>query len=594
MRKPALAAMLVLLGLGLWLIPGGPSAKSVADDAKPKAVKLAVVVFFDQMRGDYVETWRPHFGEGGLRKLQDQGAWFTQCYYPFGTTTTAPGHASVLAGRSGDKHGIVNNSWYDRNLAAEIVAATSPRYEAVPASAAGEKVAGVTLSQRPAVGNPDRFQGETLADVVKTTTKGKVFGLSLKDRAALFPVGKTPDGAYWFTGRFVTSTFYRDSLPRWVSDFNASGFAEQWFGKSWTRLRPDLDYDKVVGPDDGPGEGVGPGKSKSMGKTFPHVLGSEDKEKPGKGYYEDLTCSPYGNDVVWELAKKCILAENLGKDDAPDLLSLSFSSNDIVGHVWGPDSHEVLDITLRSDRLMADMLKFLDAEVGAGNYSVTVTADHGICPNPEVSAAKGLDAKRISPKLITEGMEAALVGKFGKPTAPVATAGGRKLPEAPPTADDKSAGKWIEASSMPNVYLNRRALEAAGLQPEAAAAVVADWLRTQPGIDRAYTAGQLGGASPPGDALFPITQKSFFRANSGDLVIVTKPLYLLDSYGTGTTHGAPHDYDRHTVFLTYGPGIPGGKRTEAITPLHAAAINAAYLGIRPPMGNEYALPATLK
>lgn len=626
MRTSALAVVLVALGVGLYLVPFGSMAPAETAQGTGAPVKLAVVVVFDQMRGDYVEKWREFFGEGGFKRLQDQGACFTQCYYPYGTTTTAPGHASILAGRGGDKHGIVNNSWYDRLTAAEVTAATSARYELVPPAAAGEATKGVTTRKASAVGNPDRFQGETLADVVKSTTKGKVFGLSLKDRAALFPVGKSPDGAYWFTGRFATSTFYRDSLPRWVSDFNSSGAAEQWFGKTWERLRPDLDYVKIVGPDDGLGEGVGP-KPKAttpMGKTFPHPLskpgatlaeaGAEKEKTTLNEYYENLTCSPYGNDLLWELAKKCIVAENLGKDDAPDLLTISFSSNDIVGHAWGPDSHEVFDVTLRSDRLMAEMLKFLDAQVGPGNYSVTVTADHGICPNPEVSAAKGLDAKRISPKVVADGMEQAMVAKYGAPkevaNSPIvggpapARPGPAAAPAAPPApsavdapkaaAKEKTVGKWIEAFSMPNVYLNRRALDAASITPEAAATVVAEWLRTQPGIDRAYTAGQFAAAAPAGDALFPIMKKSFYAANSGDLVIVSKPLYLLDTYGTGTTHGAPHDYDRHTVFLVYGPGVRGGMRSEPITPLHAGVINAGFMNVRPPQGNEYAMPATLK
>ncbi|HET6574239.1 MAG TPA: alkaline phosphatase family protein [Fimbriiglobus sp.] len=543
--------------------------------AGPPKVKLAVVAFFDQMRGDYVERWRPLFGEGGFKRLQTEGAWFADCHYPHGITTTGPGHASVLAGCSGDRHGIFSNNWYDRATGKTLYCAASDRYRIVPpvpTSAPAEAPLDAKRRKQPDGGNPDRLLAPTLADAFKDAvgSRGKVFGVSLKDRSAIFPSGHKSDGAYWFDGRFVTSTYYRDALPAWVDAFNKSGKAESYFGKDWTRFRTDLDYAKFSGPDDGPGEGTG----KAQGKTFPHPT-TGGKDKIGKTYYEAMATSPYGNELLLTFAKACIEAEKLGQDDVPDLLTVSFSSNDLIGHAWGPDSQEVLDVTLRSDALIADFLAYLDAKVGKGNYSFVVTADHGACPNPEVSAAKGLDARRVSPSKLLLGAERVLRDAYGAP------AGGKK---------DRSL--WIEAVVAPYVYLNHRLLRANGIDPDDAAAKLADWARHQDGVYRVYTAKQLRGDAG-GDAVLAAMRKSYYADRAGDLVVVLKPYYLLSTYVTGTSHGTPHEYDTHVPLLVYGPGVPGGRRTEKVAPQQACPIVADFLGVAPPKTCEYGLPATL-
>jgi Type I phosphodiesterase / nucleotide pyrophosphatase len=587
-------ALLALIGLTTALIAADGDAPK-----KPK-VKLAVVVFFDQMRGDYVEKWQPYFGEAGFKRLQNDGAWFTDCHYPYGTTTTAPGHASVLAGCGANKHGIINNNWFDRASGKDVYSSGSDRYEMVPYKKPVATATTSTTATPTPVGNPDRMIGPTLADVLRESTaaSAKIFGLSLKDRSAILPTGRKPTGAYWFNGQFSTSTYYRDSLPVWVQDFNKSGVAESYFNKPWTRLRDDLKYDDIVGIDDGPGEGAGITKSKRMGKVFPHPVNG-GKEAISAAYYEDMVNSPYGNDLLLAFAKECITQEKLGQRNVPDLLTISFSSNDLVGHTWGPDSHEVFDMTLRSDLILADLMKFLDDKVGAGNYSLIVTSDHGICPLPEAAALKKLDAKRISPTTVIAGADEHLRQAYGAPAeAPDKI---EVKPEAEPKVDakdDKAEEKkpkyvWVEAISYPNLYLNRKQLTAKELPVDLVAEKLAAWVRTQPGIDRAYTQKQLLGDVPKDDIYFVRTRNSFHPERSGDVVVVTKPYHLLDIYATGTTHGSPHEYDTHTVFLAYGPGIAGGKRPEKITPLHACPITADFLGLNPPRNNEYGLPTTL-
>jgi hypothetical protein len=471
-----------------------PSAARPQPAEKPR-VKLAVLVVFDQMRGDYLDKWKPLFGTDGFARLQDDGAWFRNCYYPYATTATGPGHASMLSGTCPDKHGIINNDWYDRATGETVYCAATPRYKLVPnpppsPPADKEKKTSAADAKKRLGGTPERMLTETVADTLKRThPAARVFGLSHKDRSALLPSGKRPDGAYWFVGKFVTSEYYADRVHPWVEAFNTSKAADKWFGKDWTKFRPELDYAKYSGPDDGPGEGKGVGpegaKTGFQGKTFPHPT-TGGKDAVGKTYYEALVNSPYGNDLLLEFAKACVTAERLGTRDVPDLLVVSFSSNDVIGHTWGPDSQEVLDVTLRSDALMADLLGFLDAKVGKGNYVMAVTADHGICPIPEAARAKGLDAKRVDGKALMAAAEKHLQATLGKTDA---AAG-----EAKKTA-------WVESFQTPWVYLNHRLLKAAGKTPAEAARVLADHLAKQPDVARAFTREELAGEFPAGDVI---------------------------------------------------------------------------------------------
>ena len=588
--RPAVALGLLVAALGgLGLVTGvGPRPAPPAPDHDPTRprVKLAVLVVFDQMRGDYLHRWRPQFGSAGFARLLRDGAWFSRCHYPYATTTTGPGHAAMLTGTSGHRHGIVNNTWYERGR--EVYCAGGDRYALVPPAPpepppeepkdgkkAEKKEPGI---EEKGVGNPDRLLSETVADVLKEAhgDRARVWGLSLKDRSAVLPTGRRPDGAFWFNGRFSTSTYYTDRLdrpfPAWVTAFNESRAADHWFGKDWTRFRPDLDYLALSGPDDAPGEG----KGEKQGTTFPHPTTGEQKA-PGKEYYKALATSPYGNDLLLGLAKACVTAERLGRDDVPDLLVVSFSSNDLVGHAWGPDSQEVLDVTLRSDALMADFLRFLDAQVGRGNYLVGLTADHGICPLPELSRARGRDAHRVPPDPLRKEAEAHLAAAFGG-TSP----------------DAKTGTGWIEAMNLPWFYLNPRLLAATGRGRSEVARSLADFLATRSGVDRAYTRDDLTGDLPQGDDVARRVRRSFHPDRCGDVYLVLRPYCLATKTdATGTSHGSPWGYDAHVPLVVYGPGITGGERTEPVTPQALAAVFAHFLGVRPPADAEYPVPAAL-
>jgi hypothetical protein len=537
-----------------------PQAPTVAAARKPR---LAVLLVFDQMRGDYLARWRPLFAEGGFERLLRDGAWFQQCHYPYAGTFTGPGHSTIATGCLPETHGIIANEWYERGRG-RVSCVASTRYVAIPSPGGREA--------REGSASPDRLLSPTFADALEKATAGRarVVSLSLKDRSAVLPAGRRPTACYWADkdGRFVTSTYYRWGPHRWVSAFNAGGSARRWLNRAWDRLRPDLDYSRWSGADDSTGEGRG----FAQGRTFPHPFTTGPKGQPS-WYYSALANSPFGNTWLLDLARQAVVAENLGGGDAPDFLSISFSSNDLVGHTWGPDSQEVLDTTLRSDLVVKELLSFLDERVGKGRYVVVLTADHGICPLPEASRARGIEARRIDLKKLLLDAEAHLDSLFpGK---------------------EGGASKWIESHQSGMLYLDRKRIRRRGVRQAEVEGALARWLVKQPGIHSAWTRKQLLGPAPQGDAIGRQVRSSFHPDRSGDVILVLKPYHLLGMPLTMTTHGAPHPYDTHVPLIVYGPGVKARIRPDRVSPEAAAAILARALGVPPPAHARVGVPGEL-
>jgi hypothetical protein len=558
---------LSLVGLALALL----SFRSKADP-HPRPVekpRLAVLVVIDQFRGDYLKRWEQLFEEGGFRRLMSEGAWFTNCHYPYANTMTGPGHATLATGCWPAKHGIITNEWHDRR-ADKVYCAALPRYDQVPPPLDGKK-------DKNGAGAPDRLLSPTVADAFKEATngKGRVVALSLKDRSSVLPGGRRPDACYWVDkdGRFVTSTYYRDAPHPWVMEFNRNGAAERWHGKTWEHLRDDLDYAYWSGPDDAPGEGKGAGKE--QGRTFPHPFDVGPKRLK-KDYHAAVANSPSGNELLLELTRRAIEEEKLGSRDMPDLLCISFSSNDLVGHIWGPDSQEVLDITLRTDRVIKELLELLDEQVGEGRYTLVLSADHGICPLPEASRAAGRHAIRIDPVALRKAAEAHLDELFGAVTR---------------TKEGK--GGWIEASVGSMFYLNRKLLSSRQVKQSDAEAALARWLVRQPGIAAAFARTDLVSGRPGSDPVRKQVLASFREDRSGDVTIVVKPYCLLITTLTGTTHGGPYEYDTHVPLIVFGPGVNAGVRDDLVSPEAVAVVLAHALRIKPPADARVQLPQGL-
>jgi hypothetical protein len=554
--RPGRLCLVLLVVLMAALPRAGSKEQPPPAPAKPK---LVVLVVFDQFRGDYPQRWKDLYGEGGFQRLMKEGTWFSNCHYPYGITVTGAGHATLATGCEPYRHGIIENEWYDRETRALVYCAKMPQHRKVgappvkePESKGENKITGY--------GSPERLLVPTLADAWKDkfADKAKVVSLSLKDRGCVFTGGRKPDACYWFddkTGAFVTSTYYAGHVAPWVVEFNAPKPADAWFGKDWTRFRSDLDYQKCSGPDDQ----IGESNVEKLGRVFPHPL-TGGLEKPGAKYYTALYTTPFANDLLLQFVKKAIVAEQLGQHEAPDLLCVSFSATDSVGHCWGPDSQEVLDTALRADAVLAEFLRYLDEKVGKGQYLLALSADHGVCPLPEISQQKGLPAVRMQPTELQKRAEEFLQEKFGP----------------------MSRGKYILEVSWPMIYLNHRALADRGLASEVEIALVG-WLKQQKGILKAYTHHQLAARLPGGDGLGAALQKSFHPERSGDILILLQQYSYCSKYLTGTGHGTPHPYDTHVPLMVFGTGVKAeGQRQDRITPLAVPKILGYAVGVELP------------
>lgn len=538
------------------------AAAAPADSIRPR---LFVLVVFDQMRGDYLSRWGSHFGEDGFRRLQAEGAWFQNCHYPYAGTLTGAGHASLMAGCNPSTHGIVANEWYDRATSKSLNCVSSVKHERIP-------LLPPTIQDRGKV-SPELLKSDSFGDLLKAATagQGRIVGLSFKDRSAVLPTGHKADACYWFdtkTGSFVTSTYYADQLHPWVESFNSDRLADRWFGKEWTRCRDDLDYEMLVGPDNVNGEGSGT----KQGRTFPHPM-TGGVEEPSAAYYQALYSSPFGNELLLALAMRAIDAEQLGADEVPDLLTISFSSNDAIGHSWGPDSQEVLDVTLRSDIVVQELLATLDAKVGKGRYLLALSADHGVCQVPEVAAEKGKDAGRVSVKELRRGAEEFLEAEFGS------------------SGNDKP--NWIEALSNGWFYFNSKMLGQRNISAVQAEFALSNWLRRQPGVFTVFTRGQLTKGVAEEDVLGQRVARSYSADRCGDVLIILKPHWLLGDSSTGTTHGSPYGYDSHVPLLVYGSKVVPGVRVGNTSPTAIAPIFASALGIEPAVSFDTVVPSGL-
>lgn len=519
---------------------------------------LVVVLTIDQFRGDYLERFREHFVSGGFRRLLEQGANFTDCRYRHAVTKTACGHAVVLTGVHANVHGIVNNAWTDRDTLKRVNCVED---ESVQTIGRPEARGGVKLPTAAAAAgsSPRNLLATTVGDELKLVRNGaaKVIGLSSKDRSAILLAGKLADAAYWMDkGTIVSSTHYMRELPEWVRRFNATGRVESYFGKTWDRLLPAEAYDRLQGPDDMPGEHSDYG----MGRTFPRVVNG-GSEQLGANFYEAFEGSPFKSEVLLDFARATVEHENLGGRGVTDLLCVSFSVNDVVGHNFGPDSHEVMDITLRTDRMLADFFAFLDRRVGLARCTIVFTADHGVAPLPErvKAASPAVSAGRIDSARLTKACEDALNAAFG------------------PLADNR---KWLLVDEN-WLFFQRGVLQEKKLATAAAEAVLRDALRTIDFVAEAYTrtelnAGDIEGAQAEGVRL------SHHPARAGDVYYHMKPFWV--DRKTGSNHGTPYTYDTHVPLVWLGVGVTPGTHTRRVGVDDIAPTLAHILGlVAPPL-----------
>ncbi len=525
--------------------------------------RLAVVISIDQMRADYLQRFRPWFAAGGFERLLSGGTSFTDCHYRCALTATAPGHATLLTGVHANIHGIVANEWYDfatsrspgavQDSAAPLVGAASPSSVRTPG--------GIVEAQLGVSGaSPRKLLVTTVGDQLKLRhgARSRVVSVANKDRAAILLGGRLADSAYWIhEGRFVTSRYYRDTLPAWVDSFNATRPVESAFGSTWERLLDASIYDTVQGPDDAPGEESRLG----LGITFPRRIDGGSKEITSK-FYEAHRLAPASSELLGRFAQLAIVEEKLGRHDSPDLLCIGFSQIDYAGHSYGPDSHEIMDAMIRLDRVLADLFNALDREVGVGRYLVVLSADHAVSPLPERVQAFNRDvtAGRLDWPRINASIEAALTASFGPPVG-----------NAPWTVRDAYGYHLVPAT-----------LAAQNVSHSAAAATLKATLLRDPQVATAWTRGELLAPATPVDEPHLLAWRlSFHRDRSPDVVFTPHP-YVVDRSPFGTNHGTPYDYDNHVPLLWYGAGVPARTLSTRVAPDALAPTLSALLGVPAP------------
>ncbi len=519
---------------------------SLAMAAKPK---LVVVISVDQFAYEYLVRFEDHFGPNGFRYLLENGANFSAATYKHAKNTTGPGHATILSGSYAEQNGIIANTWYDITAKQDVGCVRDKSTTLVGAEGVGS--------------SPINFIGSTVGDELRISSnfQSKVISVSLKDRSAILLGGKLANGAYWMVdSSFVTSTYYTNPLPVWVSAFNTTGIINSYFGKKWERILPDEAYSGLDN-DDAPYEDGGDG----LGRTFPHTINGDNPSKITRSYYYALHRSPFGDEILSSFAKEAVKNERLGKDDHTDLLCIGLSATDEVGHAFGPHSQEILDMCVHTDQLLADLFGFLEIEVGLHNCTIVLTADHGITPIPEYILAHvpKTDAGRVKHTKVIDFCNAALTKTYGR----------------------LKNGSWIKRSINGNIYFDRDALFEKKLSVDAAAQVLADSLATMKEIAAAVAGIDL--VNRP--LSLPIEQKmrrSFYALRSGDVIHALKPFYIEDDGTVGTDHGEPYDCDAHVPLIIIGDGVRSGTYATDASPADIAPTLAIVLGVEFPAGCE--------
>ncbi len=540
------STMIFMLLLALTL---SGSNTRVANAASPKRPKLVLVLISDGFRADYLDRFGDLFGKRGLKRLMTKGAWFTNAEYGYSTTYTAVGHSAILSGAGPGLSGLVANDWYDRKTDSRVYCVEDPSTKFY---AGGKK-----KIKKHAGSSPRNFNGTTVGDelLLSNSFQSKVISISVKDRGAILTGGKLGK-SFWYSsssGKFVTSQYYYKQNPKWLDAFNAQKLAASYFGKEWKLLRPASAYARSA-RDDRKYET----NYKGVGLTFPHKLTS-GLEKPGKNYFKMLRFTPFGDKVTLGLVKKAVVAEKLGQRGVTDLLSVSFSSVDYVGHAFGPYSVEMQDTVLRLDRTVADLFKFLDKKVGMKNVLVMMTADHGMAPISEYMQEFGVDAGRINPKDMAKGVDNALDKAFGP--------------------DD-----WVAAWWNPNVYLKLDTIRKKKLNPTDVENVAARFLLTYPGVANVFTRTQLVNGTVTKSEQGRKMMAAFNVARSGDVFVVQKPYWYLFAAPLqyGTTHGSPYDYDTRVPIIFMGAGVKAGRYSTKASVYDIAPTLATLIRVSTP------------
>jgi predicted AlkP superfamily pyrophosphatase or phosphodiesterase len=499
----------------------------------PRAPKLAVVLVVDQMRADYVDRFQSDW-TGGLKRLVTHGARFRRAAYPYLNTVTCPGHATIATGTFPRTHGIVQNAWWD---AASRTQTTCTADDDAKTVSYGAAISGAGDSAR-------HLAVPTFTDVMRTQRNARVVTLSLKARSAIMLAGHGAEAVTWLSAagdQWVTSTPFAAAPVAAVKAFVDARPITADYGKTWTRLLPERRYQHA---DDAPGENPTSGWSRS----FPHVIGTGSRADAS--FFAQWQRSPFADAYLVDLALAQVDAFKLGQRDTTDVLAISFSSTDLVGHAFGPDSHEVQDIYAHLDRSLGTLLERLDARVGRDQYVLALSADHGVTPIPEHLADQGHDAGRLSAVNLAALVDTRMQAVLGE-------------------------GRYVSRVNGNDVYLEPGMYERLTADTSALKTVL-ESLKKTAGLAGVYTATQARSGGSARDPLLRAAALSYFPGRSGDLLLVPKPGWI--SGAIAATHGSGSPDDQRVPVIFFGPGVKPGTYDDEATPADVAPTLAALSG----------------
>jgi predicted AlkP superfamily pyrophosphatase or phosphodiesterase len=536
MKIKHFVAIFTLVSIQIGCVNKSPVIAQAPKSEMPDRPKLVVGIVVDQMRYDYLYRFYDRYGEGGLKRLMNDGFNCRNNHYHYATTVTGPGHAHIYNGSVPAISGIIGNGWHDRNTGKEMYVAGDSTVNII---GEGSDYAGKM--------SPKNMLVTSITDQLRLSNEfqSKVVGVAIKDRGAILPAGHTGD-AYWYdsrSGNWITSSFYKDQLPSWVKSFNDLKLPESYTKEMWTPLY-DINTYTETEADDQPYEASISGESKAV---FPHkvTMGS-------------ISQTPYGNYMTRDFAIAAIEGENLGKGKATDFLAVSFSAPDYAGHAFGPHSKEIEDIYLRFDKDIELMLAYLDTNIGEGEYTVFLTADHGVADIPSYTRKNKIAGGLLTGSEISDPIQKTLDAKFGE-------------------------GKWVESFDNYQLYLNHELLKEKNISVTEVYQTLRPVLTKQEGIYELVDLTNLSALTIPE----PYKKKVINMYNpkrSGDLMILVEPSWLM-GYTKGTTHGSMWAYDTHVPLLWYGWGIKKGETVKNTYISDIAPSLAILLKILEPNGS---------
>jgi len=504
--------------------------------------KLIVGIVVDQMRWDYLYRFYERYGDKGFKRLLNDGFSCENTFIPYAPTVTACGHASIYTGSVPAINGITGNNWFDYEN-------YKPMY-----CTQDDSVQTVGSTTNAGAQSPKNLLTTTIGDelMLATNFKSKVVGVAIKDRGSILPAGHSATAAYWYdskTGDFITSTFYMNALPTWVNDFNAKKYPDTYYKEGWKTLYPLNSYVHSTAD-------INTFENKPFGQDkvgFPY-----DLSKFAGNNYSAVTSTPYGNTLTSEMAKAALVNEQLGADDITDMLAISFSSPDYVGHAFGPNSVEAEDIFLRLDKEIADLLDFFDTKVGKGQYTVFLSADHGAAHVPAFVKSKRMPGGVIDPTPAFQELNQLLKKEFGK------------------------ADLVLDMINY-QVNLNTRLFDGSKINIKAVKTYIVNYLSTMPGIDRVFDLDDVQ-TIPLNETIRKMVNNGYSHNRSGQVQVIFKPQFIEGFGAGGTTHGLWNPYDAHIPLVWYGAGIKKGLTNRETYMTDIAATLAAMLKIQMPSG----------